>query len=105
MGLKTPMCGQLQSGACPVCRASGQILSEHLPCADPPAQSRFKCAFSGEVMNEFNPPMCLPNGYVYGKNTIDQLCQASKDTPGDSLTCPRTQQVFTRDQVRSVYIL
>lgn len=32
------------------------------------ANSRLVCKISGEVMNENNPPMMLPNGYVYGYN-------------------------------------
>ena len=32
------------------------------------ANSRLVCKISGDVMNENNPPMMLPNGYVYGYN-------------------------------------
>ena len=29
------------------------------------------CAVTGEQMDENNPPMCLPNGHVYGARTIE----------------------------------
>lgn len=32
------------------------------------AQSHLICALSGKVMDDNNPPMALPNGYVYGEN-------------------------------------
>ena len=37
------------------------------------ANSRLVCKISGEVMNENNPPMMLPNGYVYGYNVSSLL--------------------------------
>ena len=36
------------------------------------AQSHLICALSGKVMDDNNPPMALPNGYVYGENV--SLC-------------------------------
>lgn len=42
------------------------------------ANSRLVCKISGEVMNENNPPMMLPNGYVYGYN-VSKLHDASWD--------------------------
>lgn len=52
---------------CPVCSKQLLELANSLPYSHC-AQSRLVCPISGEVMNENNPPMVLPNGYVYGQN-------------------------------------
>ena len=52
---------------CPVCSHPLNILGRPLPYAHC-AQSRLVCPMSGHIMNENNPPMVLPNGYVYGEN-------------------------------------
>lgn len=50
-----------------MCSKSLNKLAQPLPMAHC-ANSRLVCKISGEVMNENNPPMMLPNGYVYGYN-------------------------------------
>jgi macrophage erythroblast attacher len=54
------------SSECPVCSKQLFQLASTLPYSHC-AQSRLVCPISGEVMNENNPPMVLPNGYVYGE--------------------------------------
>ena len=56
-----------KSSECPVCSHPLNTLGSSLPFAHC-AQSRLVCPISGHVMNENNPPMVLPNGYVYGEN-------------------------------------
>lgn len=56
-----------KSSECPVCSHPLNMLGRPLPYAHC-AQSRLVCPISGHVMNENNPPMVLPNGYVYGEN-------------------------------------
>lgn len=56
-----------KSPECPVCSHPLNILGRPLPYAHC-AQSRLVCPMSGHIMNENNPPMVLPNGYVYGEN-------------------------------------
>ena len=56
-----------KSSECPVCSHPLNILGRPLPYAHC-AQSRLVCPMSGHIMNENNPPMVLPNGYVYGEN-------------------------------------
>uniref|UniRef100_A0A8D1BLY5 E3 ubiquitin-protein transferase MAEA n=1 Tax=Sus scrofa TaxID=9823 RepID=A0A8D1BLY5_PIG len=69
--IKTPQCykedGSSRSPDCPVCSRSLNKLAQPLPMAHC-ANSRLVCKISGDVMNENNPPMMLPNGYVYGYN-------------------------------------
>ncbi|XP_077387432.1 E3 ubiquitin-protein transferase MAEA isoform X2 [Festucalex cinctus] len=71
--IKTPQCykedGTSKNPDCPVCSKSLNKLAQPLPMAHC-ANSRLVCKISGEVMNENNPPMMLPNGYVYGYNVI-----------------------------------
>lgn len=63
--------GSSKNPDCPVCSKSLNKLAQPLPMAHC-ANSRLVCKISGEVMNENNPPMMLPNGYVYGYNVRTQ---------------------------------
>lgn len=67
--------GTSKNPDCPVCSKSLNKLAQPLPMAHC-ANSRLVCKISGEVMNENNPPMMLPNGYVYGYNvsTLKTSC-------------------------------
>jgi hypothetical protein len=51
---------------CPVCNELIGKLAKDLPYAHH-IHSRLVCRLSGELMNEDNPPMMLPNGQVYSK--------------------------------------
>ncbi|KAJ3197103.1 GID complex subunit containing RING finger motif [Irineochytrium annulatum] len=65
--LKTPMCYEPSNKNinCPVCEADlFGVLAEKLPNAHH-LNSCLVCRISGRIMNEDNPPMVLPNGYVY----------------------------------------
>ena len=53
---------------CPVCsKESFGILAESLPNAHH-VNSSLVCRISGKLMDESNPPLVLPNGYVYSTN-------------------------------------
>uniref|UniRef100_A0A672MM31 E3 ubiquitin-protein transferase MAEA n=1 Tax=Sinocyclocheilus grahami TaxID=75366 RepID=A0A672MM31_SINGR len=100
--IKTPQCykedGTSKNPDCPVCSKSLNKLAQHLPMAHC-ANSRLVCKISGEVMNENNPPMMLPNGYVYGYNSLLSIRQ------DDKVVCPRTKEVFNFSQAEKVYIM
>uniref|UniRef100_A0A674E020 Macrophage erythroblast attacher, E3 ubiquitin ligase n=1 Tax=Salmo trutta TaxID=8032 RepID=A0A674E020_SALTR len=100
--IKTPQCYKEDSTSinpdCPVCSKSLNKLAQHLPMAHC-ANSRLVCKISGEVMNENNPPMMLPNGYVYGYNSLLSIRQ------DDKVICPRTKEVFNFSQAEKVYIM
>ena len=51
---------------CPVCSEPFNKLSVSLPFSHC-SQSYLICSLSGQPMNEDNPPMALPNGYIYGE--------------------------------------
>ena len=55
---------------CPVCTEPLSELAKPLPYSHC-AQSHLICALSGKVMDDNNPPMALPNGYVYGENVSE----------------------------------
>uniref|UniRef100_A0A665VQE5 E3 ubiquitin-protein transferase MAEA n=1 Tax=Echeneis naucrates TaxID=173247 RepID=A0A665VQE5_ECHNA len=100
--IKTPQCykedGTSKNPDCPVCSKSLNKLAQPLPMAHC-ANSRLVCKISGEVMNENNPPMMLPNGYVYGYNSLLSIRQ------DDKVVCPRTKEVFNFSQAEKVYIM
>uniref|UniRef100_A0A8C7GQC4 E3 ubiquitin-protein transferase MAEA n=1 Tax=Oncorhynchus kisutch TaxID=8019 RepID=A0A8C7GQC4_ONCKI len=90
--------GTSKNPDCPVCSKSLNKLAQPLPMAHC-ANSRLVCKISGEVMNENNPPMMLPNGYVYGYNSLLSIRQ------DDKVICPRTKEVFSFSQAEKVYIM
>uniref|UniRef100_A0A8C7D9G9 Macrophage erythroblast attacher, E3 ubiquitin ligase n=1 Tax=Oncorhynchus kisutch TaxID=8019 RepID=A0A8C7D9G9_ONCKI len=100
--IKTPQCYKEDSTSinpdCPVCSKSLNKLAQPLPMAHC-ANSRLVCKISGEVMNENNPPMMLPNGYVYGYNSLLSIRQ------DDKVICPRTKEVYNFSQAEKVYIM
>ncbi|MEE6462758.1 hypothetical protein FKM82_001697 [Ascaphus truei] len=100
--IKTPQCykedGTSKNPDCPVCSKSLNKLAQPLPMAHC-ANSRLVCKISGDVMNENNPPMMLPNGYVYGYNSLLSIRQ------DDKVICPRTKEVFNFSQAEKVYIM
>ena len=50
---------------CPVCNVHLKTIAKVLPYAHC-SVSKLICAQSREPINESNPPLMLPNGYVYG---------------------------------------
>ncbi|GBG67735.1 hypothetical protein CBR_g863 [Chara braunii] len=71
--LKTPFCYE---DGCnkedPLSQETFRKLAEGLPFAKH-IHSKLVCAVTKELMNEDNPPLVLPNGYVYSKKT-KMLC-------------------------------
>lgn len=68
--LKTPQCYSANKEGrnpnCPVCNKALNELAAPLPFAHC-SQSRLVCSISGKPLNEYNQPMMMPNGYVYGE--------------------------------------
>jgi macrophage erythroblast attacher len=67
--LRTPFCYSEEDKNinCPVCdKETFGIVAEKLPNAHH-VNSCLVCRISGEVMNEDNQPMVLPNGRVYSQ--------------------------------------
>jgi len=85
---------------CPACTFPLSRLSRSLPVAAR-SQSRLVCRLSGAVMDDRNPPLVLPNGFVYSRQALTQMAQAN----AGRVTCPRTKQTFTLTQARIAYVL
>ncbi|KAG0054869.1 GID complex subunit containing RING finger motif [Gryganskiella cystojenkinii] len=100
--LKTPLCYQPEHRNinCPVCDpttlgalATDLPLSHHF-------NSSIVCRISGQIMNEDNLPMALPNGYVYSYNALVEMASLNNG----KITCPRTGAVFDVSQMKKVFI-
>lgn len=100
--LKTPE--GLRPGANPedpLQRPAFRTLAADLPFSKH-VLSKLLCAVTGQVMSDANPPMVLPNGYVYSQQGIEQLQARSGD---GTITCPKTGQTFSADELRRAYIV
>ncbi|CAG8440833.1 2163_t:CDS:2 [Ambispora leptoticha] len=100
--LKTPMCYQPENRNinCPVCSADTLgNLAENLPLSHH-VNSTIVCRLSGEIMDEDNAPMALPNGYVYSHKALSDM--AAKNN--GKVQCPRTGDVFDVSQLKKVFI-
>ncbi|KAJ2018072.1 GID complex subunit containing RING finger motif [Coemansia sp. S610] len=102
--LKTPACQSDDASEhnrnCPVCQtdtlgklAEGLPLSHH-------SNSNLVCRITGEKMNEDNPPMRLPNGYVY---SLSSLTEMSKKL-GGMVKCPRSGEMFMLKDAKKLFI-
>ncbi|KAJ3416833.1 GID complex subunit containing RING finger motif [Chytridiales sp. JEL 0842] len=100
--LKTPMCYQPSNCNinCPVCSPDlfGH-LAETLPNAHH-LNSCLVCRISGSIMNEDNPPMVLPNGYVYSYKALEEIAQRNNGV----IHCPRTGTQYHISQTRKAFI-
>ena len=75
-------------------------LAEGLPRAKH-VHSKLVCALSGEVMSEHNPPMVLPNGYVYSQAALTAMAAAD----GGKVTCPNTGAKYDLLDARRAYVM
>jgi len=51
-------------------------------------------------MNENNPPMVLPNGFVYSEAALQSMAVANNGF----ITCPRSGDVFKLSQLKKVFV-
>ncbi|KAJ1936227.1 GID complex subunit containing RING finger motif [Linderina macrospora] len=102
--LKTPACVSEDAAEhnrnCPVCQ-HGTLgkLAQDLPLSHH-VNSNLVCRITGENMNEDNPPMRLPNGYVYSFRSLNDM--AAKY--GGKVKCPRTGDVFGLAECKKLFI-
>ncbi|XP_021951098.1 E3 ubiquitin-protein transferase MAEA [Folsomia candida] len=100
--LKTPQCYRptTKNPNCPVCTDPLSTLANNLPFAHC-AHSQLVCAISGEPLNENNPPLVLPSGFVYGTHSLQDMAR----TNGGKVICPRTSKVFSFSEADKVYVM
>lgn len=75
-------------------------LAEGLPFAKH-VHSKLVCGITRDIMNDANPPMVLPNGYVYSARAVEKLLEEGNG----KLACPRTGNVYAADELRRAYIV
>lgn len=120
--LKLPSCYDTNSKNvdCPVCDPQGLgVLGEGVPWSHH-VNSTIVCRISGRIMNENNPPMCFPNGYVYSEEVSDRILVFGHDVSDRSIAsqalkamaarsegtvvCPRSGYSCHFSALRKVYI-
>jgi len=89
-----------RNGECPVCQNALFQLAAPLPYAHC-SQSRLICYISGRPLNEHNPPLMLPNGFVYGR---DALTAMAAENDGQVI-CPRTRDIFSLAEADKVFVM
>lgn len=77
-----------------------QKLAEGLPFAKH-VLSKLVCAVTRKIMTDSNPPMVLPNGYVYSQEGVELLAARN----GGNVVCPKTQQACSLEEVRRAFIV
>ncbi|PVU90093.1 hypothetical protein BB560_006240, partial [Smittium megazygosporum] len=86
---------------CPICNSKAlKILSKDLPYSYHTI-SHLICRISGAKMDDNNPPMCLPNGYVYSYSAL----KAMADQNQNIVVCPRTGDSFAFADCKKLYIV
>lgn len=100
--LKTPQCyrNATKNTNCPVCTDPLSDLAAVLPYAHC-AHSQLVCKISGEQLNENNPPLMLPTGFVYGTRSLQELAKSN----GGKVICPRGNRVYNLSDAEKVYVM
>ncbi|EGC35819.1 hypothetical protein DICPUDRAFT_151775 [Dictyostelium purpureum] len=98
--LKTSLCGDHNSAniQCPLCDEAWRKLAISLPVSLQ-SHSSLVCRISGEIMNDENYPMVLPNGNVYSKNSLVEM----REKQGKIID-PRTGDEFKFDELKRAFI-
>lgn len=100
IALKNPPSSSSSSREDPLQHPDFKALASPLPCAKH-VHSKLICAVTREIMTDANPPMVLPNGYVYSQKAIDQI--ASKNN--GRIVCPHTGSEYGYDEARRAFIV
>lgn len=99
--LKTPQCYSVSSKNinCPVCQPYYNEMAENLPYSHC-AQSRLFCRVTTKPLNEYNQPMMLPNGQIYGEQALPLITKEK-----GVVVCPKTKQAFVNPKIEKVYVM
>ncbi|CAF1577554.1 unnamed protein product, partial [Didymodactylos carnosus] len=102
--LKTPTCFDkvtaIKNPNCPVCNQHLKMIAKILPYAHC-SVSKLICAHNRDPINESNPPLMLPNGYVYGSKALKSMASENNG----KIICPRTNDTYNLNQAEKVYIM
>lgn len=98
--LKTPFC--YEEGCTkedPLSQETFRQLASPLPFSKH-IHSKLVCYITKELMDEDNPPLVLPNGYVYSRKALEEMAKLSNG----KVTCPRTGEVCNFSELSKAYI-
>lgn len=100
--LKTRKCGTEadRKPNCPTCVEPYLSLAQSLPRGRH-ENSILVCSISGEIMDENNPPMALPNGNVYSFKALTKMAEENDGV----ITDPRNQDKARLDDLRKCFIM
>lgn len=101
--LKTPFCGQSPGISCPVCHPLALPLASHLPAATK-STSTLLCRILGQIMDESNPPIILPNNQIYSTKGIEKIAMIVPGTSEKRIVCPTTGEEFLVSQVKKIFL-
>jgi len=85
--------------SCPVCNPSMKKLAMTVPSTHKVVSSLI-CRISGEVMDEHNPPVSLPNGQVYSEKALKKMA----DRDDGKIVCPTTKMEYTVSDLKKIYV-
>ncbi|KAJ9684075.1 hypothetical protein PVL29_016526 [Vitis rotundifolia] len=98
--LKTPYCYQDDcTKEDPLSQDSFRKLALPLPYSKQ-HHSKLVCYITKELMDTENPPMVLPNGYVYSTKALEEMAKKN----GGQITCPRTGFICNSSALVKAYI-
>ncbi|KAI0064381.1 hypothetical protein BV25DRAFT_1800895 [Artomyces pyxidatus] len=99
--LKLPTCYDVatKNVDCPVCDAWFGKLAEEVPFSHH-VNSTIVCRLSGRIMNEDNPPMAFPNGYVYSREALEDMAARNDGM----VKCPRSGEECDFSKLKKVFI-
>lgn len=84
---------------CPVCAPSLGSLAERLPFSHH-INSCIVCRITGDMMDENNPPLVLPNGNVYSTKALQEIAKNN----GGKVTDPRTGQLYDLSLAKKAFL-
>lgn len=98
--LKTPFCYEDDcTKEDPLSQESFRKLANPLPFSKQ-HHSKLVCYITKELMDTENPPLVLPNGYVYSTKALEDM--AGRDD--GKVTCPRTGLVYNYTELVKAFI-
>ncbi|KAM7492113.1 hypothetical protein LguiA_035034 [Lonicera macranthoides] len=98
--LKTPFCYEDDcTKEDPLSQESFRKLALPLPFSKQ-HHSKLVCYITKELMDTENPPLVLPNGYVYSTKALEEMAKKNNG----KITCPKTGSVYSYSDVVKAYI-
>ncbi|KZS87276.1 hypothetical protein SISNIDRAFT_491234 [Sistotremastrum niveocremeum HHB9708] len=100
--LKLPICYEdgCKNVDCPVCDHEGLgELAKEVPQSHH-VNSTIVCRYSSKIMDEDNPPMAFPNGFVYSRQALEDMAQKNNGR----VKCMRSGAEIPFTELKKVYI-